>query len=173
MCKPPEARTQCPHPRASAWMETEALRSCSHKRKSPAEMARRPTHAPLDRKSRSSPRCPCALQHKLCRAVSTLLCSPKARGKASLPGWGPGLLCRPSGSRLALHVTVAAPALMLQHSRQQGCAARPRQKPRVPRSMAASSLRVLGGETQILLPSPKYLSCLLPSHISWWRLPFL
>lgn len=101
---------------------------------------------------------------------------PQGQGKAPLPGWGPGLLCRPSGSRLGLPVTVAAPAMMLQHSGQgRAVLPAPCRSLECPGQWQhpAWGCWTLLRPPQTLLSSAKSLSCLLPSHISWWRLPFL
>lgn len=139
-----------------------------------AEILQSPAHKPLTRKRTA----PSALAHsdtQLCRAASARFAvQTQSQWKASLPDWRSGLLCNHGWVFLSL---VAAPAGMWSSSTrgraEHSWAARPLEKPRVPRLMAAPSLGVLGRETQTLVLSHKSLSCLLSSCISWWRLSFL
>lgn len=125
----PGIRTQCPdpHPRASAWIKTEAIRPCSQGRMG-VEIPQSPAHAPVNRKRAA----PSALAHadtRLCRATS-------ARFAVQTPAQGSersGLLCRRSGSRLGLHVTRGSSCRCVELGARgqagHSCAARLLEKP--------------------------------------------
>lgn len=105
-----------PHPRASAWIKTEAIRSCSQERTG-AEIPQSPTHAPLKR-TRADPGALAHSDPRLRGAVSARFAvQTQGQRKASLPGWRSGLLCSQPGSRLGLHVTrgSSCQCLELQH----------------------------------------------------------
>lgn len=81
----PGTRTQRPHPhtRASAWIKTEAIRSCSQERTG-AEIPQSPAHVPLNWK-RAAPSALAQTHGSAGPCQHALLCGPKA--SESLPAW--------------------------------------------------------------------------------------
>lgn len=114
----PGTRTHRPHPHpcASAWIKTEAIRSCSQEQTG-AEISQSPTHAPLKR-TRADPSALAHSDPRLRGAVSARFAvQTQGQRKASLPGWRSGLLCSQPGSCLGLRVTrgSSCQCLELQH----------------------------------------------------------
>lgn len=98
---------------------------------------------------KEQPPAPLLTDTQLCRAASARFAvQTQSQWKASLPDWRSGLLCNHGWVCLSL---VAAPASMWSSSTrgraEHSWAARPLEKPRVPRPMAAPSLGMLGRDS--------------------------